>query len=225
MDGKNEMNVLGVELSILPVQSAMAKMDKNLHKEGLFVMQYLSIDLLTRAEQDEELRKCINQIDLKLIGEKGLLDVMGNKERLREREVLENEFMKAFFKRMAREHYPVFLLCDDEEKTEKLKNYLNAHYRDSRIIDTYSMENWFGDYDEIVNRVNGSGAEIVITMLESPFRETFVTHNRNKLSPSLWFGLGEKQIEELLEHRRSSFLWELFRQTMFKRRVNKYKDK
>lgn len=225
MNGKNEMNVLGVELKILPVQTAMAKMDKNLRQERLYVIQYLSIDLLTRAEQDEELRKCINQIDLKLIGEKGLLDVMGNEERLREKEVLENEFMKAFFKRMARERYPVFLLCDDEEKIEKLKNFLGSHYRDAYIIDTYSMENWFGDYDEIVNRINGSGADVVVTMLESPFRETFVSHNRSKLSPSIWFGLGERQIEELLEHRRSSFLWELFRQTMFKRRVNKYKDK
>lgn len=225
MSDKNEMDVLGVELNILPVQAAMAKMDKNLRKEGLFVIQYLSIDLLTRAEQDEELKKCVNQIDLKLIGEKGLLEVMGNTERLREKEVLENEFMKAFFKRMARERYPIFLLCDDEEKTEKLKTHMNNHYHDMRIVDTYSMENWFGDYDEIVNKINGSGAEIVITMLESPFRETFVSHNHNKLSPSIWFGLGERQIAELLERRRASFLWELFRQTMFKRRVNKYKDK
>ena len=219
------MNVLGVELSILPVQGAMAKMDKNLRQGGLYVIQYLSIDLLTRAEQDEELRDCINQIDLKLIGEKSLLDVIGNKDRVREREVSENEFMKAFLKRMAREHYPVFLLCDDEEKVERLTNYLNNHYREARIIDTYSMENWFGDYDEIVNRINGSGADVVITVLESPFRETFVAHNRNKLSPSVWFGLGEKQVEEFLEHHKTSFLWELFRQTMFKRRVNKYKDK
>lgn len=220
-----EMNVLGVELSILPVQGAMAKMDKNIRKGGLYVIQYLSMDLLTRAEQDEELKACINQIDLKLIGEKGLLDAIGNKERIREREVLENEFMRSFLKRMARERYPVFLLCDDEEKVKKLTNYLNVHYRDARIVDTYSMENWFGDYDEIVNRINGSGADVVITVLESPFRETFVAHNRSKLSPSVWFGLGEKQIEEFSEHRRTSFLWELFRQTMFRRRVNKYKDK
>lgn len=220
-----DMNVLGVELSILPVQGAMARVDKNLRKGGLYVIQYLSIDLLTRAEQDEELRNCINQIDLKLIGEKGLLDVIGNKDRVREREVMENEFMKAFLKRMAREHYPVFLLCDDQVKVERFTNYLSTHYREARIVDTYSMENWFGDYDEIVNRINGSGADVVITVLESPFRETFVAHNRSKLSPSVWFGLGDKQIEEFLERHRTSFLWELFRQTMFKRRVNKYKDK
>lgn len=222
---ENKMNVLGVEISILPVQAAMAMTDKNLRQDGLYVIQYLSMDLLTRAEHDEELKKCINQIDLKLIGEKGLLDVMGNEERIREREVLGNEFMKTFLKRMAREHYPIFLLCDDEEKIAKLKNYLSTYYREARIIDSYSMENWFGDYDEIVNRINGSGAEVVITVLESPFRETFVAHNRNKLSPSIWYGLGAKQIEEFSERHRSSFLWELFRQNMFKRRVNRYRDK
>ncbi len=222
---ENKMNVLGVEISILPVQGAMALTDKNLRQEGLYVIQYLSMDLLTQAEHNEELRKCINQIDLKLIGEKGLLDVMGNKERIREREVLGNEYMKTFLKRMAREHYPIFLLCDDGEKIEKLKNYLNTYYREARIMDFYSMENWFGDYDEIVNRINGSGAEVVLTVLESPFRETFVAHNRSKLSPSIWFGLGDRQIEEFSERHRSSFLWELFRLNMFKRRVNKYKDK
>lgn len=222
---ENKMNVLGVEISILPVQAAMAMTDKNLRQDGLYVIQYLSMDLLTRAEHDEELKKCINQIDLKLIGEKGLLDVMGNEERIREREVLGNEFMKTFLKRMAREHYPIFLLCDDEEKIAKLKNYLSTYYREARVIDSYSMENWFGDYDEIVNRINGSGAEVVITVLESPFRETFVAHNRNKLSPSIWYGLGAKQIEEFSERHRSSFLWELFRQNMFKRRVNRYRDK
>lgn len=222
---EKEMNVLGVDVSILPVQSAMAMLDKNLHQEGLYVIQYLSMDLLTRAEQDEELKNCVNQIDLKLIGEKGLLDVMENDERIREREIMENEFMKAFLKRMAREHYPIFLLCDDEEKIKKLKNYLNTYYREARVADSYSMENWFGDYDEIVNRINGSGAEVVVSVLESPFRETFVAHNKNKLSPGIWYGLGDKQIEEFSEHHRSSFLWELFRLNMFKRRVNKYKDK
>lgn len=222
---EKKMNVLGVDVSILPVQSAMAMLDKNLHQEGLYVIQYLSMDLLTRAEQNEELKNCVNQIDLKLIGEKGLLDVMENDERIREREVLENEFMKAFLKRMAREHYPIFLLCDDEEKINKLKDYLNTYYREARVIDAYSMESWFGDYDEIVNRINGSGAEVVVSVLESPFRETFVAHNKNKLSPGIWYGLGDKQIEEFSEHHRSSFLWELFRLNMFKRRVNKYKDK
>ena len=133
---EKKMNVLGVDVSILPVQSAMAMLDKNLHQEGLYVIQYLSMDLLTRAEQDEELKNCVNQTDLKLIGEKGLLDVMENDERIREREVLENEFMKAFLKRMAREHYPIFLLCDDEEKINKLKDYLNTYYNymDARIL-------------------------------------------------------------------------------------------
>jgi N-acetylglucosaminyldiphosphoundecaprenol N-acetyl-beta-D-mannosaminyltransferase len=219
------INVLGVELQIQPVQEAMALMDKNLRQAGLYVIQYLTMDLLTRAEKEEELKKCINQIDLRLIGEKGLLDALENKERIREREVLGNEFMKAFLKRMAREQCPLFLICDDQKQIEKLEAYLNTCYRESRIVDTYSMENWFGDYDEIVNRINASGAEVVISNLESPFRETFVAHNRNKLSPSIWFGLGEKQVEEFSEHHRTSFLWELFRQNMFKRRVNKYKDK
>lgn len=219
-----EMNVLGVDLCIHSVQGAMALMDKHIRQDGLYVIQYFSMDLLTRAEQDEDLRKCISQVDLKLIGEKGLLDVMENDERIREREVRENEFMKAFLKRMARERRGVFLLCNEEKEIEKLTNYLRTHYREILVSDTYAMENWFGEYDEIINRINGSAADVVITVLESPFQETFVAHNRNKFSASLWFGLGEKQIEEFTERHRSSFLWELFRQNMFKRRVNKYKS-
>ncbi len=221
---EKEMNVLGVDLYIHSVQGAMALMDKNIRQDGLYVIQYFSMDLLTRAENDEELKECVNQVDLRLIGEKGLLDAMGNEDRVREREVRENEFMKAFLKRMSRERREVFLLCDDEKELDKLRTYLKNHYRDIQIPDVYAMENWFGDYDEIVNRINGSGAEVVLTALESPFRETFVAKNRNKFGVSIWLGLGEKQIEEFTERHRSSFLWELFKQNMFKRRVNKYKN-
>lgn len=219
-----EMDVMGVAVQIQSVQEAMARMDKNLRQEGLYVIQYLTMDLLIQAEQNEELMSCLNQADMKLIGEKGLLDAMGNEEKIREREIRENEFMKAFLKRMAREKHPVFLLCDDEKEMNLLTEYFHNHYRDIQVIDSYSMENWFGDYDEIVNRINGSGAEVVITLLESPFSETFVAHNKNKLSPSIWYGLGAKQREEFTERHRTSFLWELFRQNMFKRRLNKYKD-
>ena len=219
-----EHNVLGISLHLYSVQEMMALVDKNIREDGLFVVSYISQNLLERAAENEELRQCMEQIDLRIIGEKGILDAVEVEDRVRHRELQENEFMKTFLKRMARESRSVFVLCDTEKDITALKVYLQNYYRDIYIADTYTMENWFGEHDEIVNRINGSGADVVLAVLESPFRETFVAQNRNKIGVSLWFSFGEKQVEEYTERHKSSFLWELFRQNMFKRKVNKYRD-
>lgn len=219
-----EYNVLGTSLHLYSVQEMMALVDKNMKENGLFVASYLSQEILARASDNEELRQCIEQIDLRIIGEKSILDAVGEEDKVRHRELQENEFMKAFLKRMAREKRSVFCLCDTEKDIEDLTGYLKNHYRDIYVADSYAMENWFGEHDEIINEINGSGADVVLAVLESPFRETFVAQNRNKIGVSLWLSLGERQVEEYTEHHKTSFLWELFRQNMFKRKVNKYKD-
>lgn len=219
-----EQNVLGTFLHLYSVQEMMALVDKHMKEDGLFVVSYFSQELLALASANEELRGCIEQVDLRVIGEKGILDALEEKDKVRHRELQENEFMKAFLKRMAREKRSVFCLCDTEKDIENLTGYLKIHYRDISVVDSYAMENWFGEHDEIINEINGSGAEVVLTVLESPFRETFVAQNRNKIGVSLWLNLGQKQVEEYTERHKSSFLWELFRQNMFKRKVNKYKD-
>lgn len=220
-----EYNIFGISLHLQSVQEMMSLVDKHMKESGLFVASYFSQAILEQATDNEEFRKCAEAIDLRIIGEKGILDAVGEDDKVRVREIQENEFMKAFLKRLAREKRQVFLLCDTQADVDNLQGYLKNHYRDIGVADTYAMENWFGEADEIINEINGSGAEIVLTVLESPFRETFVAANRNKIGAEIWMNLGQKQTEEYSGGHRTSFLWELFRQNMFKRKVNKYRDK
>lgn len=219
-----EHKVFGVSLHLYSVQEMMALIDKHMKESGLYIVSYFSQEILEKVSNNEEFRECVEQIDFRIIGEKTILDAVGEDDRVRHRELQENEFMKAFLKRLAREKRSIFCLCDTQKDIDNLTGYLKNHYRDIRVADTYAMENWFGEADEIINEMNGSGADVVLTVLESPFRETFVTQNRNKIGVSIWLNLGEKQVEEYTEHHRSSFLWELFRQNMFKRKVSKYRD-
>ena len=52
------------------------------------------------------------------------------------------------------------------------------------------MEMCTGDLDTIVNEMNGSTPDLVISALDSPMEEEFILSYRDKIGTSVWYGIG-----------------------------------
>ncbi len=54
----------------------------------------------------------------------------------------------------------------------------------------YAVEMCTGDLDTIVNEMNGSTPDLVISALDSPMEEEFILSYRDKIGTSVWYGIG-----------------------------------
>ena len=63
-----------------------------------------------------------------------------------------------------------------------------------RFVGAEAMDECVGATDAIVNEINAATPDVVISILPTPEQEYFLLDNRNKLSTTLWYGMGSEKI-------------------------------
>ena len=149
-----KIEILGMNLDNYTVREAMLQVEVYLTNATMNTIENISMEMLVKAQNDEVLKECIEQLDLAIISEKEILKAAGVISAQRMRETGENEFAREFMKRIVRNKKTVYLLGDTSAQIETLQEFLRSKYPTLKISGLYALEDCTGDFDNIINEIN-----------------------------------------------------------------------
>lgn len=185
-----QIDILGIQIDNYTVRESMLRLESYLNTTVLSVIETVTMRQLAMVVENPTIKKCLNECELSVIGEKEILAETGYASVQRMREVKDKDFMQEFIKRIVRNQKRVYLIGLTQEDIQKAEEYLKKINPKFTSVDSYALDECEGDRDDIVNEINGEAPDIVISVLPSPYEEEFVLEHKDKISASVWYGLG-----------------------------------
>lgn len=173
------------------VREAMLKIEVCWNNTIMSTVENISMETLVKAQSDEVMKDCIENLDLAIICDKEILKAAGVMSAQRVRETVENEFFKEFLKRAVRNSRTVYLLGDTSEQIGMLQGFLNETYEKLKITGVYALSECTGDYDTVINEINIAAPDVILSVIPAPKQEYFLKDHKEKLNARIWYGLGE----------------------------------
>ena len=202
-----KVDILGIQLDNYTVREAIMCVERYLSNNMLNTIESVSMQMLIDSETDPVLKKVLGSLDLAVIGEKEIIQAagLGNMQRIKETE--ENDFYFEFFKRIERNKKSVFLIADTEEKLEAEKKELLETFPKLIFAGEYAVEKCVGDLDAVINDMNATIPDVIVSVLPSPMQEQFLADHREKMNANIWYGIGgtplHKKKHGVLDHVKS----------------------
>lgn len=185
-----KLEILGIKLNNYTVREAMLKIEVCWNNTIMSTVETISMDTLVKAQSDELVKSCIENLDLAIICDKEILKAAGLVSTQRMKETVENEFMKEFLRRAVRNRRTVYLLGETEEQIELLREFLDEKYERIKIAGIYALSACNGDYDNVINEINIATPDAILSVIPTPEQEYFLKEHKEKLNAKIWYGLG-----------------------------------
>lgn len=166
------------------------RLDTYLGSTGLNIIETVTMRQLVMAGENPVVRECLEQADLRMIGECGILSEAQAASAQRMREVREQDFLQEMVRRMARGHKRVFIIAMTDAQIGQMMAHFAEWVPDFTEAGSCAVESSAQDMDAIVNEINGATPDIVISALDSPMEEEFVISHKDKIGTSVWYGIG-----------------------------------
>lgn len=102
------------------------------------------------------------------------------------------DWIDDLFSLCAEEKWSVFFLGDSEMMRERFISAINQRHPNCRIADSYHgfFEKDGEENDELVERINNSGARVLLIGMGMPIQEKWLWANRHRLKPLVRFSVG-----------------------------------
>ncbi|MDO4490156.1 MAG: WecB/TagA/CpsF family glycosyltransferase [Lachnospiraceae bacterium] len=219
------VEVLGIHIDHMNVASEMERISEFLSTDSLNTVGIITMKALLIAAEDPVQKEYLEQLDLGVVGELEVLEAAGVTSGQIYEETEEAEFLARFFWNLISNNHSFFLLGESEEEVEILETYVKETYPDilvrGRASDTPGQQlsaEW------LVNEINGSGADVIISGLQSSAQAAFLLENRKMINGKIWLSLGEDtniQNEAGIKH---SWFGTLLKKNNFKRVAAKFRN-
>jgi exopolysaccharide biosynthesis WecB/TagA/CpsF family protein len=183
------MKILNTRCDDLTVSEAIDKtlaLVKSPLKSNMF---YLNIDCLRKADRDPEYRAIMNEASLVLpdgIGLRLIARLCGRRFKFNCRGI--TDFFTVLMQRAAEEGYKIFLLGGLPGVAEKAAQRLKILSPSIQIVGTY--EGYFDSDQTVLDRINFSGADVLVVAMGAPLQEKWIDRNRQRLDARLCLGVG-----------------------------------
>jgi len=184
------IELLGTYIDNYTVREALLQLDVFLSSTALNIIETVTLEKILMGEENPNVQECINQANLTLIGEKEILTAVGQASQQRIREIKDNDFLHEMIRRVVRNQKRVFLLAMTRGEADKMQAFFQAENPRFKIEGSYAVEECGTDPDAIVNEINGVTPDMVISSMTSPYEEEFILEHKDKLSLSIWYGIG-----------------------------------
>lgn len=185
-----KINVLGIGIDNYTVRESLLQLDTFLSSTALNIVEKVTLEKILLAETNPGIRECLEQADLTLIGDKELLSGSDQASIQRIREIKNNEFLYEMIRRVVRNQKRVFLLGMTRPEVDKMQAFFEEESPRLKIEGSYALEECGGDLDAIVNEINSTTPDMVLSAMTSPYEEEFILAHKDKLSLSIWVGIG-----------------------------------
>lgn len=193
MDSKIE--VLNIKINLCTAKEAMKKAVDYMKSDLISVIEFVTPNSIMALDENDELKSQMDQFELILTGEKALFDVLGVKDENLVKEVEERRFLKLFFQYLHKHYKRVYLLVEAEKDAENIYEHFSKLYRGIEIVGIAKVAAANRADMMLVNAINGSEVDCIISTLSTPLQEDFVTKNKNLMNARVWLGLGKRMLD------------------------------
>lgn len=187
----HKIDILNLRINDYTAKESMKKIVQFMQTEPVSVVELLTADTLVKLEENEELLEYIGQSDMVLPCEKYVMEIADIEDKKKVQEVENRLFLKMFLRYLHKNHARVFLLSETEEECELLKEQLADAYRGIRIAGSMSVPAQELVDDLVINNINSIEPDCVISIVQSPVQEAFISRSRTLLNARLWLGAGK----------------------------------
>ncbi len=213
---EEKFNVLGVELDCLSAKDAMLQAIQFLEDETLDTIGIVSMDMLLSGQDDRLWTEQLGQMKMLLPGEAEILEAGEIHDWIRLKEAGERTFLKMFMKYLQKQHKRVFLLAGSEGELRRVEEAVSRYNRGIRMTGHALLGQDGVQEEEVVNEINGTETDCILSVLPSPYQEEFILRNKALLNSRVWLGCGNilwKSYDErkLLKHIKHFILKKIFR--------------
>ena len=210
------------------IKESLDKIGVFLRTDTKHTLFFLNADCLRQTQRDRHYLNILNSADLVLsdgIGLRFATWLFGG--RMKDN-CNGTDLSPLIMKEAAKQGLRVFFLGGKEGIAEKAADNIKNKVSGIQIVGVHS--GYFEDDDEVINKINLSGADILFVAMGVPLQEKWITKNRDKLNSKLCLGVGAL-FDYLSEHIRRApkiminlhleWLWRIFIEPrrMFKRYI------
>jgi UDP-N-acetyl-D-mannosaminuronic acid transferase (WecB/TagA/CpsF family) len=217
-----EVDVLGIQIKDYPLKEALHKSTTFFGNGTMDIILYVSAQVFVESGGNKEKRDFLRGADLIIFGEAEVLKAAGENTKERREEIKGQVFLTDFVKRVCRAKMPVLLLSDSEETLEEMENYLKGIRENLVIANKYTYVDGVTGPEALVNDINASAAEVVISNLPFSASSTLLSQYGMMMNKDVWLALLSTASPWKQKPHTNSFLERLFYKRVFKRRVMKY---
>lgn len=186
-----KVNVAGIQLDNYTVRESIMLLNRNMEDQSLYAVEEINMEAIIMAGADERMRKAFHMLDHTIISESAILDAVGQNSIQRRHEIEDHTFFFELMKRLERNHKRIFLLANGQNFVEEMHDFIKTEFPRIEFAGLSALENCLGASDSIINEINVEAPDAVISMLPDPEEEYFLLENKEKLSTTLWYGIGE----------------------------------
>lgn len=188
MDEK--IQVLDLQIDNLTAKDAVKRVVSYMETEPVSVVEMVTMNTLAKFQQEESAQELFGNFDIALASDKGMLEVAGETDERRLKEVDELLFIKMVMRFLHKNSARVFLLAEDDADLQKLEMYMQKDYSNIQVVDKATMQEKGTSDDMLLNLVNGAEAECILSALPSPIEEQFIYRNKSLVNARIWLGFG-----------------------------------
>lgn len=217
-----KINILGIQLDNHTVREAIRQVETYLSNDMLNTIEKVSMKMLLAAETDPVVREAISTMDLTVIGEEEIIKAAGEATMQRVQETKANDFGYEFFKRVERNKKSLFLLGETEKKLVQVKEELQKTFPKLVFAGEYALEKCVGDLEAVINDMNVTTPDVILSVLPSPQQEHFLMDHKDKMNANIWYGIGEAGIQKKKHRSIGSIFQSKMHMERLKNSINKY---
>ena len=130
----------------------------------------------------------MNEFDLVLPGEKLILEAA--EEARLPKEIDIKLYLKMFMRYLHKNHKRMYLLVESEEDGQEAFRYMQRTYSGIQLVGLAKVSAEGRADDMLVNAINGSEVDCILSALSVPLQEDFIAKNRNLLDARVWVASG-----------------------------------
>lgn len=218
-----KINVLDVNIDSCTAKEAMKETIAFLESEPVSVIDVVSVDGLMQMNDLSELKARMNEFDLVLPGEKLILEAA--EEARLPKEIDIKLYLKMFMRYLHKNHKRMYLLVESEEDGQEAFRYMQRTYSGIQLVGLAKVSAEGRADDMLVNAINGSEVDCILSALSVPLQEDFIAKNRNLLDARVWVGVGNRMFSDHRQGLGHGKLAKFLLSHIFKREMEKNKLK
>lgn len=216
-----KINIFDVEIPCIKAKEAMIRAMYYMEQESLNTIELLSMKMLLNGQEDTQWKEQLNDLSMILPGSVEILEAAQVKDSILLRETDDKLFLRMFMKYMQKNHKKLFLLAESEEKLDKAEELLIRQNRGIQIIGKAVITQDGERIQNVINAINGTETDCILSVLSSPFQEQFIQRNKALLNARVWLGCGTAFRQNFEDMRLNNRIRHFVMKRLFRYRVGK----
>jgi N-acetylglucosaminyldiphosphoundecaprenol N-acetyl-beta-D-mannosaminyltransferase len=189
---EEKMKIFDVEISGFTAKAAMKKSIAYLQSESINSIEIVTSDMLLQGQDSPEWKALIQRMDLVIPGEKEILEAAGIEDKALLKQVSNKLYLRMFLCYLQKNRKKIFLIASSKQEMYALEEVLEKYNRGMLIVGRAVLDADGAAKDEVINEINGTETDCILSVLPSPQQEAFIVENGASLNARVWLGCGIK---------------------------------